>query len=748
MSEPVASRRDFVRVVLAAGGALAIGVLLPACQALDPKTVAHFKSTGEFQPNAWIKITPDDHIVFVLDRVEMGQGTTTSHTTLIAEELEVNPSRITVEHAPASRDYDLPLLDLGFQITGGSSSMRTSWEPLRKAGAVAREMLKSAAAARWGVPIAELVVNDGVITHAASSNRATYGQLAASASHQPVPDPPLKPASEMKWIGKSVGRLDARTKVDGSAVYGIDVSVPGMLTAVVVRSPVLGGTPKSFRADAAKGMPGVIDVVQIPNGIAVVAKTYWEARTAAKKVEVTWDEGPLAKTSSAALWADFAERAKSPGSKVKNDGDIDAAWTGTKVVEAVYQVPYLAHATMEPQNATAHVTADRCEIWAPTQSPGLTMEEAVRITGFERSAISVHTTHVGGAFGRRSMTDFVAEAIHVSMKMNKPVKVVWSREDDFQNDFYRPMTYNLMKGAVDGSGRIVGWFHRIVAQSVAGQVTENLFHAIAPTGMPESMKAMLGRNAAGFYKSGTLADQSVLDGARDFAYAIPSLRVEHVPVELAVPCGFWRAVGHSENVYIVESFFDELAAAAKKDPLELRRTMLAASPQHLGVLDRVAKEVGWGNAPPKGIFRGIAVCKAFGTYCAQVAEVSMEKNGPRVHRVVAAIDCGTVINPDIVRSQVESAILFGLGAALRQRITLANGRVEQTNFHAYEPIRMHETPKIEVHIIKSDASPQGVGEPGLPPLAPAVANAIFAATGKPVRTMPIDVALREGGGAR
>lgn len=743
MSDPLASRRDFLRVAAAAGGALAVGVLLPACHNYDPKMVAHFGHTREFKPNAWLKILPDDRIVFLLDRVEYGQGTTTSHATLIAEELEVDPQRIQVEAAPASRDYDLPLMDLGFQITGGSSSVRTSWEPLRKAGAVAREMLKAAAAAEWDVAIEEVVASDGVITHAATGKRATYGKLTAKAVRQPVPDPELKPAEKMKWIGKSVGRLDARIKVDGSAVYGIDVRVPEMLTAVVVRSPVLGGTVKSFQGDAAKAERGVVDVFPIPSGVAVVAKTYWQARSAAKKVAVTWDEGPLAKVSSASLRADFIERAKGAGSQIQNDGDVESAWAGNKVVEAVYEVPYLAHATMEPQNATAHVVNGRCEVWAPTQSPGLTMEEAIRITGLERSAIEIHTTHIGGAFGRRSMTDFVAEALHASMHMKKPVKVVWSREDDFQHDFYRPMTYNVLKGAVDGSGKIVGWFHRIVAQSVASQVTETFVRAVSPTGMPQSMKDMLGRTAAGFYKSGSLPDLGIVDGARDFDYAIPSIRVEHVTVDLSVPCGFWRAVGHSENVYIVESFVDELARAANRDPLEVRRKMLAHSPQHLGVLDRVAKEVGWGNAPPKGIFRGISVCKAFGTYCAEVAEVSMEKSGPRVHRVVAAIDCGTVVNPDIVRSQVEGAILFGLSAALRQRITLKDGKVEQTNFHTYEPLRMFETPKIEVHIIKSDASPQGVGEPGVPPIAPAVANAIFAATGKPVRSLPIDVALQE-----
>jgi CO/xanthine dehydrogenase Mo-binding subunit len=743
MSDVASSRRHFLRVALAAGGALALGVDLTGCTNFDPKTVAHYGRTHEFRPNAWLKILPDDRIVFLLDRVEFGQGTTTSHAALIADELEVDPAKITVEHAPASRDYDLPLLDLGFQSTGGSSSVRTSWEPLRKAGAVAREMLKAAAASEWDVPIEELKVDDGVISHAAKAKRTTYGKLLATACRQPVPDPPLKPASQWKWIGKSVVRLDGRPKVDGSAVYGIDVRVPGMLTAVVVRSPVLAGKLKSFRADAAKAQPGVVDVFEIPTGVAVVAKSYWEARTASKKLDITWDEGPLAKTTTASLRADYAARAKSPGAKVQSAGDVEKAWSGGgKVLEAVYEVPYLAHATMEPQNATAHFTGNRCEVWAPTQSPGLVVEEVFRITHLDRGAIEVHTTHVGGAFGRRLMQDYVAEAVHCSMHTGKPVKVVWSREDDLTHDFYRPMTYNVLKGAIDASGKITGWFHRIVAQSPAAQTAEMMAQAAFPYGMPESMKAMLSRTAAGYYKSGTLPDMSVLDGAHDFAYAIPNLQVEHVTVDLPVPCGFWRAVGHSENVYIVESFVDELARAAGKDPLEVRRAMLAGSPQHLAVLDRAAKESGWGTPPPKGVSRGIAVCKAFGTYVAQVAEVSVE-DGVRVRRIVAAVDCGTVVNPDLVKAQVESAIVFGLSAALRQRVTLKDGKVEQTNFHTYEPVRMVESPKIEVHLIASDAPPQGAGEPGLPPLAPAVANAIFAATGKPVRTLPIEVAMAE-----
>ncbi len=737
-------RRGFFKVLLAAGGAMAVGVSMTGCAPWDAKTVAYFGRTGEFHPNAWVKIHPDDRVTLMLDRVEMGQGTSTSHATLLGEELEVDPRRIHVEHAPARRDYDNPDPALGFQITGGSTSTKESWEPLRKAGAAAREMLKMAAATEWGVPVAELAVEDGVVSHAASGRKTSYGKLVKAAVRMPIPgEVPLKPPSAMKYVGKSIGRLDAKPKVTGAAVYGIDVRVPNMLTAVVIRCPVIGGKPKSVEAAEAKAAPGVAAVVTIPNGVAVVAKSYWEARTAAKLVRVSWDEGPLAKLGSEALRRDYAARAKEDGKKIRDVGDIKSALRGGRVIEAVYEVPYLAHATMEPQNATAHVTRDRCEIWAPTQSPGLAMEEAIRVTGLPREAITVHTTAIGGGFGRRLAQDYVGEALHVSKAIGRPVKVVWSREDDMANDHYRPMTYNVLRGAVDAEGRIVGYWHRIVSQSIVAQIGETWIQAMGSSGMAQGFKAFLGRTAAGLYRSGTLTDQSAIEGAGDFSYTIPNMHVEHVPVDPGVPVGFWRGVGHSENAFIVESFLDELAHLGKKDPYEARRALLGGSPRHLGVLDRAAKEAGWGTPLPKGVGRGIALTRAFGSYCAQVAEVSVEGRRVHVRRVVAAIDCGMVVNPDLVRAQVESGILFGLSAALKQRVTFENGRVQQTNFHQYDSVRMFEAPKIEVHIVDSKEKPSGVGEPGLPPAAPAVTNAIFAVTGKRIRSLPIEPALKE-----
>jgi CO/xanthine dehydrogenase Mo-binding subunit len=738
------SRRDFLRAGAAITGGLVIGFVLPGCHAPDAATAHRADEKREFAPNAWLRITPDDHVVFVLDRVEMGQGTMTSHCTLLAEELEIDPARIEVRLAPSHRSYDNPDAQLGFQITGGSSSVRTSWTPLRAAGATAREMLRAAGAESFGAPIEECKAENGTIVHAPSGRRSTYGKLCLAAAHQPMTTPALKPTSQFQRIGKDAVRLDARMKVDGTGIFGIDVERPGLLTAVIVRSPTLGGTVKRFDARAAKALPGIVDVFEVPSGVAVVASRYWQARAAASKVEVTWDAGPLAGLDSAWIWKTYEARAKTPGDKIRAEGDFAAAYArGAKTVEATYRVPYLAHATMEPMNATAHVTDDRCDIWAPTQSPGLAVEEAHRLTGLPREAIQVNGTLLGGGFGRRLEQDYVADAVNVSMRLKRPVKVVWSREDDMTNDAYRPMTHNVLRGAVDEKGEISAWFHHIVAQSIVSRVGEKWASAILPSGMPGPLKGLLARTAASMYGRGLTVDASSVEGASDFAYAMPNLRVEYTRVDPQVPVGFWRGVGSSENVFISESFLDELAHAGGKDPYQLRRALLKDAPRNLRVLDLAAKQAGWGTPTAPGIGRGIAQAQCFGSYAAHVAEVSVTGHEVRVHRVVCAVDCGLVVNPDLVRCQVESAIVFGLSAALKQRITFARGRVEQTNFHQFQALRMHEMPKIEVHIVPSDEPPSGIGEPGLPPLAPAVTNAIFAATGRRIRELPIERALEE-----
>jgi CO/xanthine dehydrogenase Mo-binding subunit len=742
------TRRDFLRITATAGGALAIGIFLPGCRGHDPATAARADQTGEFMPNAWLRVLPDDRIVFYLDRVEMGQGTMTSHPTILAEELDVDPRKLHVEHAIADRAYDVQDPAMSVQMTGGSMSVRTSWMPLRRAGATAREMLRQAAAATWGVALEECVADDGAIRHARSDRRATYGELTRAAAHQPVPkDPPLKDPSAFKWLGKSSRRLDNRMKVDGSGVYGIDVRAPEMLSALVIRPPTVRGRVRSFDGAAAKRQPGIVDVFEIPTGVAVVATSLWRAKAAVRHVQVTWDAGPLASLSTATLRERYRKLSRQEGKPVRDEGDLDGALRapGAKVLEAVYEVPYLAHATMEPQNCTAHFQGDRCELWAPTQGPGAVRAEIAREFGLIERNITVHTTLLGGGFGRRGVSDFAVEAAHVSRRVGKPVKVVWSREDDMRNDFYRPMTCNLLRGAIDARGEVSGWLHRIVAQPVLADFLQTALGAMLPNDAPEVLRLMLGRNVANMFRSATIPDPGLTENASDFNYTLPNLRVELTLQEPGVPTGFWRSVASSENVFVVESFLDELIHAAGRDPYQARRHLLRGAPRPLAALDLAARKAGWGAPAPRGVFRGIAQATSFGSHCAQVAEVSVEGGALRVRRVVAAIDCGFAVNPDLVRAQVESAIVFGLSAAMKQAITLDHGRVEQGNFHEFKLLRMHESPEIEVHIVPSQEAPTGVGEPGVPPIAPAVTNAIFAATGKRIRSLPIEPELAKGG---
>jgi isoquinoline 1-oxidoreductase subunit beta len=742
-----ASRRAFLlRASASAGGAFVLALGATGCGGGRPETAAN-RLKG-FSPSAWLTITPDDQIFFYLDRVEMGQGTMTSHATLVAEELEVDPSRLRIEHAPADRRYDNPDADLGFQITGGSTSVRTSWGPLRLAGAAAREMLVAAAASKWQAPSAECRAEAGAVVHAPSGRRERYGALASLAARQPVPERPrLKDPRDFRYIGRAVPRLDARAKVDGSGVYGIDVKQPGLLSAVVVRAPSLGAKLEGFDADEAKAQPGVVGVVRVSTGVAVVAKSYWRAQRAAALVRARWTPGPLGALDSDRLREQYRERARSSAKAVRDDGDANAALArGAKVIEAFYEVPYLAHATMEPMNCTAHVRGRSCEIWAPTQSPGLVREAVRKRMGFDEDAIDVHTTLLGGGFGRRLAQDFAVEAVEVARHFDAPVKIVWSREDDTRHDFYRPLTVNLLRGAVDARGEVSAWFHRIVGQSIVSQVGKDWVAAIAPGGVPQSLKSLLGRGASGLYGKNVLTDPSSVEAASDFAYAMPNVRVEYAAVEPGVPVGFWRAVGNSENGFIVEAFLDELAHAGRKDPYELRRSLLKSAPRHLAVLELAAQKAGWGSPMPPGSGRGIAQVKSFGSYCAQVVEAKVEGGRIKVDRVVCAIDCGLVVNPDIVRAQIEGAVVFGLSAALYQQISFRNGLAAEGNFHQYPLLRMHEMPRVEVHVVPSHEPPTGVGEVGLPPVAPALANAIFAATGRRLRSLPLAPALARAGG--
>ncbi len=694
-------RRDFLQVTGTIGAGLVIGFRIPNRRGVAP-----------FAPNAWLRIGTDDSVLVIVDRSEMGQGVTTSLPMLLAEELEADWTKIRFEFAPADKAYINQIF--GMQGTGGSSSVRAAWKPLREAGARARSVLIAAAAQTWGVEPASCRAEAGAVIHAPSNRRLTYGALAQRAAALPVPaEVHLKDPKDWHLAGKPTKRLDTRFKVNGTAQFGIDVRVPGMLTAVVARSPVFGGKVSSFDATAAKAIPGVRQVVQISSGVAVVGDGYWPAKQGRDALKVSWDEGPVAQVSSASISSLFAQRATQDGAVARHDGDAVAALAGAaQRVEAVYEMPFLAHATMEPMNCTAHVRADGVDIWAPTQ-----FQTGVQMIGGQIGAIApekvaVHTTYLGGGFGRRFELDFIMEALETSKAAGAPVKVIWSREDDIQHAQYRPANYHQLRAGLDASGRPVAWTHRIVAPSIMARM------------FPQTVKNGL--------------DGEAVEGGVGLPYAVPNVHVDYQLTDTGIPVGFWRSVNNSFNAFAVEGFIDELAAAAKQDPYEYRRTLLANAPRDRGVLELAATKAGWGTPLPAGHARGIAVYKSFESFAAQVAEVSVSPAGDvRVHRVVCAIDCGMHVNPSTIEAQMQSGIVFGLTAALKGAITIENGRVMQSNFHDYQMLRIAEMPVVEVHIVPSNEAPGGVGEPGTPPIAPAVCNAIFAATGKRIRKLPI-----------
>ncbi len=648
----------------------------------------------------------------MIDKSEMGQGIMTALSMLAAEELECDWKKLRAEFAPAEKVYYNPAF--GAQGTGGSSSIRSSYLPLLKAGAAAREMLVAAAAQKWGVDKSDCRASNSVVTHTPTKRTLSYGSLAEAAAKLPVPtDVPLNNPKDFRLVGKSTKRLDSAVKTDGSAGFGIDKRLPGMLYATVVRCPVFGGKPASFDATKAKAIPGVRDVIQISSGIAVVADNTWTAFQGRKALAIKWNEGANASVSSDSISTLFAERADQSGAAVaRKEGDASKGLaTGAKKLDAVYQVPFMAHATMEPMNCTAHVQADRCDVWAPTQAQTASQNDAARITGLKPESVFIHTTYLGGGFGRRGETDFVADAVEISKAMGTPVKVTWTREEDTQHDFYRPASYSRFSAALDADGNPVAWTNHIACPSiflrVRGSVKDNL-------------------------------DGTSVEGAADIPYSIPNILVDYQLTEAGIPVGFWRSVGASQNGFFVESFMDEVAAAAGKDPYEFRRGLLTKAPRHLGVLEMAAKKAGWGTPLPKGRYRGIAVISAFRSYVSEVVELSVNRQDGtyRVHRVVCAIDCGRTVNPDTIVAQMQSGIVYGL-SALKGEITINHGRVEQANFNTYPMARMNEMPVIEAYVVPSEEAPTGVGEPGVPCLAPAVCNAIFAATGKRIRRMPI-----------
>jgi isoquinoline 1-oxidoreductase beta subunit len=669
-----------------------------------------------FAPNAFIRIERDGPIVLTMPYVEMGQGTYTAISMLIAEELEVELKQVQLEHAPPNEKlYGNPLLG-GIQATGNSNAIRAAWQPLRQAGATARAMLVSAAAGRWNVDPAACRAQNGDVLHAPTGRRVAYGELVAEAAHMPIPENvALKQPGEFRLIGTPAKRLDTPAKVNGTAVYGIDVRPPGVKIATLAQSPVFGGRVKSVDDAAAKAIKGVRQIVRLDDAVAVVADHMGAAKKGLAALVIDWDDGPYAKLTTQEIANELEQATLTPGPVAQNIGDIDEAMaTAVTKVEATYQVPFLAHAAMEPMNCTVHVRKDGCEVWVGNQVIARTQAAAAKTAGLPLDKVVVHNHLIGGGFGRRLEIDGVIRAVQIAQHVDGPVKVVWTREEDIQHDMYRPCFFDRISAGLDEKGKPVAWNHRFAGSSVIARWVPPVFN----NGL----------------------DPDTTEGAIDLVYALPNMHVEYVRVEPpGIPTAFWRSVGPSHNVFVTESFMDELAAAAKQDPVAYRLDLLDKSPRAKAVLELAADKAGWGQSLSERVGRGVSVQFAFATYMAQVAEVEVSKDGAvRVRRVVCAVDCGTVVNPDTVRAQVQGAVIFGISAALFGQITLKDGRVEQTNFDTYQVLRINEAPAIEVHIVQSFEPPGGMGEPGTSAIVPAVTNAIFAATGKRLQKMPID----------
>ena len=689
-------RRSFLKTSAAATGGLILGFYLPEHNQLQAQSAA-----GKL--NAYVRIGTDDSVTLYIHKAEMGQGTVTSLSMLLAEELECDWKKIRTEFPGVD-----PVAFGPMQGVFGSMSVRTSWEPLRKAGATAAEMLVQAAAQKWNVPKSQCRAENNSVVNLTTKERLSYGSLVEAASKLPVPQQgvALKDPTQFKLVGKSQKRMDTPAKVTGKTTFGIDVKVPGMLYATLQRSPVFGGKVKTFDAAKAKAVPGVKQVVQISNGVAVLADNTWAAMEGRKALVVQWDEGPLATTTSGTIRKVFADMAEKPGAVARKEGDVAAALsTAPQKIEAVYEVPYLSHAPMEPLNAVAHVRADGCDVWSGMQIQSIARETAAKAAGLPPEKVQINTVYLGGGFGRRGGADFIAEAVEISKAAGIPVKLQWTRDDDLQHDTYRPASYTKFTSALDANGMPTVWNARVVCPSFAGL-----------------------RNGV---------DRTGVEGIAEIRYAIPNILVEYHPPDVGIPTSYWRSVGYSHNTFFTESFLDELAVAAKQDPVAFRRKLLAKAPRMLGVLELAAEKAGWDKPLPSGRYRGISVVDNLGSFNAQVAEVSLEKGKVRVHRVVCAVDCGYVVNPAIVVQQIESGIVYGLSAALRGEITIDRGRVQQTNFNNYEPLRIDEMPVIETYIVPSTNPPGGIGEASTPAIAPAVTNAIFRATGKRIRKLPI-----------
>ena len=715
------SRRDFLK----AGAGLTLGLAAPGvlAQAGPGRAGGTVIAAGPFEPNAFVRIGTDSRVTVIVKHLEMGQGTYTGLPTLVAEELDADWGQIRVEGAPADASRYNNLFWGPAQGTGGSTAIANSWDQLRKAGATARAMLVNAAARRWGVEPGSITVNRGTVLHKSSGRKASFGQLAEDAAKQLVPaEVKLKDPKNFVYIGKRVPRTDSLAKSTGTAVFTQDVKLPDLLTAVVAHPPRFGAKVKSFDAAKAKAVKGVTDVVAIPQGVAVLAGDFWTAKKGRDALTVQWDETGAFKLGTAEIMAEYRRLAATLGLSARKDGDVNGALAGAaKTLEAAYEFPYLAHAAMEPMNCVVKLSAKACEVWNGEQMQTGDQAAVARIMGLKPEQVSLHMLYAGGSFGRRANphSDYVVEAAAIAKAINgrAPVKLVWTREDDMRAGYYRPLNYHALKAGLDAKGNIVAWHHRIVGQSI---LTGTAFEG-------------------GMVKNGI--DITSVEGASTLPYAIANVGVELHSPKMGVPVQWWRSVGSTHTAFSTETFLDELAAAGGKDPYELRRALLAKHPRHKGVLELAAQKAGWGKplAQAKGAQRGrgIAVHESFKTFVAQVAEVTVRDGQLTVDRVVCAVDCGVAVNPAVIRAQMESGIAYGLTAALYGAITLKDGVVEQSNFDGYAPLRMNEMPPVEVHIVPSAEKPSGVGEPATPVIAPAVANAVFAATGKRVRSLPI-----------
>jgi CO/xanthine dehydrogenase Mo-binding subunit len=706
------SRRDFLSVASTVGGGLLIGVVIAG--APDSAEAAEGIRGPTFAPDAFVRIAPDGQVTVIMGYIEMGQGTYTSIPMLIAEELEVDLQTVRFEHAPPNdKLYANPLI--GFQSTGGSTAIRGAFDPMRRAGATARVLLVTAAAQRWKVEPATCRAERGEVVHTPSAQRLKYGALVADAARLPVPDKvALKPLANFKLIGTPAKRLDTPAKVNGAAMFGIDAKVPGMKVATLAQSPVVGGRLRSVDDSKAKAVRGVRQIVRLVDCVAVVADHMGAAKKGLSALVIEWDDGPNAKLSTADIVESMKEGSQRPGAVARSEGDNAQAMAGAATrLEAVYEVPFLIHAAMEPLNCTVHVRKDSCEVWVGSQVLTRAQAAAATVTGLPLDKVTVHNHLLGGGFGRRLEVDSVTRAVQIAQKVDGPVKVIWTREEDVQHDMYRPYFYDRVSAGLGPNGRPVAWKHRITGSSI------------------------LKRWLPAAYNNEF--DPETIDGAVNPPYALPNVQIEYVNHEPPIPTAFWRGVGPTHNIFVVESFIDELAAAAKADPLSYRLALLEENPRARAVLQLAAEKAQWGRAMGERQGRGLSVQFAFGTYMAQVAEVDVARDGSvAVRRIVCAVDAGVIVNPDTVHAQIQSAVIFGISGALYGQATLKNGRIEQSNFHDVRVLRINEAPAIEIHIIPSTEVPGGMGEPGTSCLAPAVTNAIFAATGKRVRRLPVD----------